>query len=81
MNLKVNTFASEAGSFDLMGNGLESISCLGKVVHEERAESCCRLERLRVSGHDFKVRVLLHHQGRFHLDGRCVDECRVRFDG
>ena len=30
MNLKVNTFASEAGSFDLTGNGLESISCLGK---------------------------------------------------
>ena len=30
VNLKVNTFASEAGSFDLMGNGLESISCLGK---------------------------------------------------
>ena len=30
LNLKVGTFASEAGSFDLMGNGLESISCLGK---------------------------------------------------
>jgi len=30
VNLKVNTFASEAGSFDLTGSGLESISCLGK---------------------------------------------------
>ena len=30
MNLKVNTFASEVGSFDLTGSGLESISCLGK---------------------------------------------------
>ena len=55
-NLKVNTFASEAGGFDLTGSGLESIS-FGKVVYEERAESCCRFERLRVSGHDFKARV------------------------
>ena len=30
VNLKVNTFASEVGSFDLRGRGLESISCLGK---------------------------------------------------
>ena len=30
MNLKVNSFDSEAGSFDLTGSGLESISCLGK---------------------------------------------------
>ena len=30
LNLKVNSFDSEAGSFDLTGNGLESISCLGK---------------------------------------------------
>ena len=28
--MKVNTFASEAGSFDLTGSGLEFISCLGK---------------------------------------------------
>merc|ERR1712243_172364 len=30
LNLKVNSFDSEAGSFDLTGSGLESISCLGK---------------------------------------------------
>ena len=30
VNLKVNSFNSEAGSFDLTGSGLESISCLGK---------------------------------------------------
>merc|ERR1712209_108032 len=30
VNLKVNSFDSEAGSFDLTGSGLESISCLGK---------------------------------------------------
>ena len=30
MNLKVNSFDSEAGSFDLTGSGLKSISCLGK---------------------------------------------------
>ena len=30
MNVKVNAFASEGGSFDLTGSGLESISCLGK---------------------------------------------------
>ena len=57
MNVKVNSLASEAGSFDLTGSGLESIS-FGKVVHEERAESCGKLERLRVSDHDFKARVL-----------------------
>ena len=58
VNRKVNTFASEAGSFDLTGSGFGIHLLLGKVVHEERAESCCRLERLRVSGHDFKARVL-----------------------
>ena len=30
VNLKVNSFNSEAGSFDLTGSGLESISRLGK---------------------------------------------------
>ena len=30
VNLKVNSFNSENGSFDLTGSGLESISCLGK---------------------------------------------------
>ena len=30
VNLKVNSFDSEAGSFDLMGSGLKSISCLRK---------------------------------------------------
>ena len=30
VNLKVNSFDSEAGSFDLTGSGPESISCLGK---------------------------------------------------
>ena len=30
VNVKVNSLASEAGSFDLTGSGLESISCLGK---------------------------------------------------
>ena len=30
MNLKVNSFDSEAVSFDLMGSGLKSISCLRK---------------------------------------------------
>ena len=30
VNLKVNTFDNKAGSFDLTGSGLESISCLRK---------------------------------------------------
>ena len=30
VNLKVDTFASETGSFDFTGSVLESISCLGK---------------------------------------------------
>ena len=43
VNLKVNSFDSEAGSFDLTGSGLESISCLGKSF-QEWSRSCGRLE-------------------------------------
>ena len=42
VNLKMNSFNSEAGSFDLTGSGLESISCLGKSFSKSR--SCGRLE-------------------------------------
>ena len=58
MNLKVNTFASEAGSFDFTGSGLESISCLGKSLTKRRQSLVADLSDCVVSGHDFKARVL-----------------------
>ena len=36
-----------AGIIDVTGSGLESISCLGEVIHQEWAESLSRLQRLR----------------------------------
>ena len=35
---KVNSFDSKAGSFDLTGSGLESISCLGKSFYKSGQE-------------------------------------------
>ena len=87
VKLKVNTCASEAGSFDLTGSGLESISCLGKsftksgqclVADLSDCVSLATVSKLEYCSDQANCR---HHQGRFHLDGRCVVEGRVRFDG
>ena len=43
MDVKVDSFASEAGAIDATG---ESISC-GRVLHQERVGTCGGLERLR----------------------------------
>ena len=42
VNLKVNSFNSDAGSFDLTGSGLESISCLGKSFSKSGQEPVAR---------------------------------------
>ena len=42
VNLKVNSFNSDAGSFHLTGSGLESISCLGKSFSKSGQEPVAR---------------------------------------
>ena len=44
---KMDSFTSEAETTDVTGSGLESMSCLGEVIHQERAGSHSELERLR----------------------------------
>ena len=52
VNLKVNSFDSEAGSFDLTGSGPESISCLGGCEQNTLTRIFSCLQSFSKSGQD-----------------------------
>ena len=61
VNLKMNSFNSEAGSFDLTGSGLESISCLGKSFSKSGQDlvadlnDCVSLASARRTGNSMRL--------------------------
>ena len=88
VNLKVNSFDSEAGSFDLTGSGLESISCLGKSFSKSGQDlvadlsdcvSLASISKLEYCSDQDQIVATI--KGRFHFDECCADEGRLRFDG